>query len=228
MNVASPFRPVNEIFHPVPDRATRSSSGVDPIPAPLPSERLRSRRNDAIDWCRGRYWHWRALLLVALALGAFRALRDDDYVGLFAGITFGVHELGHLVFAPFGLWMSVAGGSVAQLLLPIAAGALMFHYRDYFGAAITGVWLSASLSNMAVYVADARARELTLVGFGEDPLHDWAYLLSSAGLLQSDLVVARLVRLVAFIVLILSAAAGAWLCLNMARSRPALETVSSA
>ena len=186
-----------------------------------------SRREDAVGWCQGRYWQWRAALLVILSLGALRSLRDDDYSGLFAGITFGVHELGHLVFAPFGLWMSVAGGSIAQLALPIAAGALMVRHRDYFGAAVTGIWLSASLSNMAVYVADARARELTLLGFGEDPLHDWAYLLSSVGLLQADTTVARLVRLVAFVVLVLSAAAGAWLCLTMARSRRPLEVASA-
>lgn len=200
---------------------------MDETPAQHGADAPASRRQDAVAWCRGRYWHWRAALLVALALGALRALRDDDYVGLFAGITFGVHELGHLVFAPFGLWMSVAGGSLAQLLLPIAAGTLMLHYRDYFGAAVTGVWLSASLSNMAVYVADARARNLTLVGFGEDPLHDWAYLLSSVGLLQADLAAARLVRLVAFVVLVVSVAVGAWLCRTMARSRPALEPASA-
>jgi hypothetical protein len=124
--------------------------------------------------------------------------------------------------------MSVAGGSLAQILLPIAAGALMLRHRDYFGATITGLWLSASLSNMAVYVADARARELTLLGFGEDPLHDWAYLLSSVGLLHADTTVARLVRLVAFVVLALATVAGGWLCLTMARSRPALEAAPNA
>lgn len=193
-----------------------SAARCEPTPAPSSA----NLRDDASDWCRGRFWHWRALLLAALAIGALRALRDDDHAGLFAGITFGVHELGHVVFAPFGMWIGVAGGSLAQLLLPIAAGALMLRHRDYFGATITGIWLSASLSNMAVYVADARARELTLLGFGEDPLHDWTYLLSSVGLLQADLAIARLVRLVAFAVLVASAAAGGWLCLTMAR-RPA-------
>lgn len=227
MNVVRPCPPVNENLAAVPDGTARSSSSMDQPPAQPGANAPATRRQDAVDWCRGRYWHWRGALLVLLGLGALRALRDDDYAGLFAGITFGVHELGHLVFAPFGLWMSVAGGSLAQLLLPIAAGALMLHYRDYFGAAVTGVWLSASLSNMAVYVADARARELTLLGFGEDPLHDWAYLLSSMGLLQADLAVARFVRLVAFVVLVLSVGVGAWLCLTMARSRPALEAASA-
>ena len=200
---------------------------MDPTQPPAAPDEPVSRRQDVVAWCQGRHWKWRALLLVALAWGALRALGEDDYSGLFAGIIFGVHELGHLVFAPFGMWMSVAGGSLAQLLLPVAAGALMLRHRDYFGATITGVWLSASLSNMAVYVADARARELTLLGFGEDPLHDWAYLLSSVGLLQADTTVARLVRLLAFIVLVISSAAGAWLCLTMARARLALEPAAT-
>ena len=201
---------------------------MDPGHPPDAGTRPATLRADAIEWCRGRFWHWRAVLLGVLAVGALRALRDDDYAGLFAGITFGVHELGHLVFAPFGLWMSVAGGSIAQLLLPIAAGALMVHHRDYFGGAITGVWLSASLSNMAIYMADARARQLTLVGFGEDPLHDWAYLLSSVGLLQADTALARLTRMIAFAVLLASVAIGGWLCLTMARQPRQPEPLVSA
>ena len=63
-------------------------------------------------------------------------MRDGQRAGDLIGDVLSL-QLGHLVFAPFGLWMSVAGGSIAQILLPIAAGALMFHYRDYFGAAIT-------------------------------------------------------------------------------------------
>ena len=201
---------------------------MDEIHSAGPPDQPVPHREDAAAWCQGRHWQWRALLLVMLAWGALRTLREDDYTGLFAGITFGVHELGHLVFAPFGLWMSVAGGSIAQLLLPVAAAALMLRHRDYFGAAVTGVWLSASLSNMAVYVADARARELTLVGFGEDPLHDWAYLLSSVGLLQADTTVARLVRLAACVILVASTVVGGWLCLTMYRSRPALEPAPTA
>ncbi len=141
-------------------------------------------RNQALLWARGRSWAWRALIVLYVAYAGFRHLADPDYRSIFSGITFGVHELGHLVFAFFGSFLAVAGGTIAQLALPIAAGALLWSHRDYFGVAVAGGWLSMSLAEMAVYMADAREQSLTLLGFGPDPEHDWHYLLSAMGLLE--------------------------------------------
>lgn len=53
-----------------------------------------------------------------------KPLREQGDWTLFSGIIFGAHELGHLFWMPFGEWMSVAGGSLTQLLLPIGAAAV--------------------------------------------------------------------------------------------------------
>lgn len=174
-------------------------------------------RDDAFHWARGRWWLCRAPVLLYVAYAGFRHAADPEFRSIFSGITFGVHELGHLVFGFFGSFLSVAGGSLAQLLLPVAAGVLLLSHRDYFGVTVTGAWLSMSLAEMAVYMADAREQALVLLGFTPDPEHDWHYLLSAVGLLEHDRALADLARLLALIVLAISLAVGTWLCVVMAQ-----------
>jgi hypothetical protein len=182
--------------------------------------------SDAAEWARGRWWQWRAPLLVLLTWDGHRHWKDPDAGGLFGGITFGVHELGHLVFAAFGEFMAVLGGSLNQLLIPIAAGLLLYHHRDYFGVTAAGAWLASSLLDLARYVGDARSFELDLVGFGEDSVHDWAWLLGRLGLLPYDIPLAQGLRGAAGLLLTASLLFGAWLCVRMrAASRAAAGAV---
>jgi hypothetical protein len=167
-------------------------------------------------------WWPRALLLAYLAYAGYRHLTDTEYTSIFSGITLAIHELGHVLFGFFGEWLAVAGGSITQLAAPLAVAVILFRQRDYFGVAVGGAWLSMSLSNLAVYVADARAEELPLVSLGGgDVIHDWNYLLGSVHLLPHDAQIAGMVRFVAFVLLVASIGLGAWLCAVMARRRPA-------
>jgi hypothetical protein len=170
----------------------------------------------AREWCAGRWWQWRAPVLLVLAWDGARHLQDPAAGGLFAGITFGVHELGHLLFAFFGEFMTVAGGSITQLLLPVATGFLLLHHRDYFGIVAAGAWLASSAFDLARYIADSRVFELDLVGFGEGAGHDWAWLLGRLHLLPYDVRIAGVVRAGGELVLLVSLVFGAWLCLLMA------------
>jgi hypothetical protein len=180
---------------------------------------LRGFFDAAAGWARGRWWQWRVPLLLYLAWDGHRHFVDPEAGGLFAGITFGAHEFGHLLFAFLGEFMGVAGGSLNQLLIPIGAGLLFYHHRDFFGIAGAGAWLSSSLLDLARYIGDARAFELDLVGFGEDAVHDWAWLLGRIGALQYDTRLASLTRGCAVVVLLLSLGYGAWLCWQMAQPR---------
>lgn len=139
------------------------------------------------------WWRLVALLFVAAqARGPFGEIGR----GLFGGITFGAHEFGHLFFALFGNeFMTIAGGSLMQLLVPVGAGALMWRTRDGVGIAIAGLWLAAALGDLSWYVGDARALELPLVSLGgEGNNHDWNYLLRTFDLLRSDLAIADQLR----------------------------------
>jgi hypothetical protein len=157
-----------------------------------------------------------------LAYLGSRHLSDPEYGSIFSGITLGVHELGHLLFAPLGHWLGVAGGIIAQVAAPLAVAYGFLRQRDYYAIAVAGAWEGMSLANLATYVADARAQELPLVSpVSGDPEHDWHYLLSSVGMLRHDTLLAGCVRLAACAALVGSVAFGVWLCVKMARSRPA-------
>lgn len=170
---------------------------------------------EAADWCWGRWWQWRAALLLLLAWDGVRHLADPDVGGLFAGITFGVHELGHLLFAFLGEFMAVLGGSLNQILVPVAAGALLYRHRDYFGIAGAGAWLASSLIDLARYIGDARSFDLDLLSFGEGGQHDWAWLLGRLGLLPYDVRIAAVTRGAGVVILAGSISFGVWLCIKM-------------
>lgn len=101
------------------------------------------------------------------------------------------HEAGHVVFRPFGQFITILGGSLGQLLMPLAVlAALLFRNRDPFGASIGLWWLAQSLMDLAPYIGDARAMRLVLLGGGtgrdRPGMHDWHNILSSLGWLEAD------------------------------------------
>jgi hypothetical protein len=107
-----------------------------------------------------------------------------------------VHEAGHVVFAPLGEFMGIAGGSLLQLVVPVAFALYFLRSGQVYAAFIAVFWIAQSLHNVAVYIGDARAQLLPLVG-GEYVIHDWAYMLSRLRLLQEDRAIADLVKAVA-------------------------------
>ena len=157
------------------------------------------------------------MLLAVLAWAGIRQFQDPEFYHLYSGLTLGVHELGHLLFIPFGEVATVAGGSITQVAAPVIAGWLLSRQPDYFGVTVAGTWLASSLVNLSIYVADARALELPLVSIGDEPEHDWNYLLDHFNVLQYDLRIAAWIRLAAGVILAASLAAGAWLCWQMHR-----------
>lgn len=174
--------------------------------------------SDAREWARGRSWIPRALLLAYLVYADIRFLRDPLSSTMFSGITLAIHEGGHLLFAFLGHWISALMGSGTQVLVPVIVVLLFYRQEDYFGMAVGGFWLSFALFELANYVADARAMELPLVGFSDDPEHDWHYLLSSMHLLNFDTTFAFLTRVAATVIGAGSFAFAVWLLVTMARS----------
>ena len=101
------------------------------------------------------------------------------------------HEAGHIIFSPFGKFISTLGGSLSQLLMPlIVAGAFLLKNRDPFGASVGLWWLSQNLMDLAPYINDARSLTLPLLGgvTGQDvaDYHDWEYILRQLHLLNYD------------------------------------------
>lgn len=135
----------------------------------------------------------RLALLAFLAVHGFVIMRDPDYFGLLDNVDLAIHETGHLVFAPFGEWMTAFGGTLFQLVVPLTFVGYFLRRGEWFGGSVCLWWVAQNCWNIARYIADARAQELPLVGGGE---HDWFYLLSASRALESDLAIARTVRVV--------------------------------
>lgn len=126
------------------------------------------------------------------------------------------HEAGHMLFIPFGRTMSILGGSLFQVLLPLLLlFAFLFHNRDGFAASICLWWSGQSLMDVAPYIADARALRLPLLGGGtgaDTPgRHDWANLLRPRGWLQYDIKIATWADAIGSGIILLALAWGAYM-----------------
>ena len=188
-------------------------------PSPTSHPGLEDFLSDAEDWAQGKMWIPRAILLAYLVYADIRFLRDPLSSTMFSGITLAFHEMGHVIFNFAGHFIGSLMGSGMQVLVPIIVIILFLRQPDYFGVAVGGFWLSFSLFELANYVADARAMDLPLVGFTDDPEHDWHYLLSTTHLLQLDTTFGFLIRVAATLSGVASLALAIWLLMIMARTK---------
>jgi hypothetical protein len=105
-------------------------------------------------------------------------------------VNLAFHEAGHVLLAPFGHFVSVLGGSLFQVLVPVACWvAFSTTNPDVWGRLFALWWGGQNLCDVALYVNDARALQLVLLGGrtgAEVQGHDWEYLLGRLGLLAQD------------------------------------------
>jgi hypothetical protein len=89
------------------------------------------------------------------------------------------HEFGHVFFRPFGEFMTILGGSLFQVALPLVLMlAFVFYRHDTFAGSVMLWWCGQNFVDVAPYIADAEARSLPLIlGMGEEA-HDWGNLLT--------------------------------------------------
>ena len=113
-------------------------------------------------------------------------------LGILDGANLIFHEAGHVLFLVFGEFLQVLGGSLTQVLIPAACAAYFALRRQPAACAAALFWAGESLTNVAIYVADARRLALPLLG-GDGGIHDWNYLLGRLGLLNQADLVGRLV-----------------------------------
>ncbi|HSD52035.1 MAG TPA: hypothetical protein VLG48_11570 [Candidatus Methylomirabilis sp.] len=110
------------------------------------------------------------------------------------------HEAGHVFFGLLGEFLGILGGSLMQIFIPAGIVAYFVWHRQQYSAAVTLFWVAQSLFNVSVYIKDARAQVLPLLG-GEDTLHDWNYILGRLNLLQWDQALGNVVYIVGLVTL---------------------------
>lgn len=161
---------------------------------------FRSLQEEAYLWASRKNGWIRLPLLFWGIYVMWRILTVQNSFTPFDWLNLGIHELGHLIFMPFGEFIGVLGGSFAQIAVPIASVFMFIKQKDYFGASFCFCWLAESLLNLSFYIADANTMGLLLFapfGGGGEVIHDWNYILSYFELLHRDKAYGSFTRLIA-------------------------------
>lgn len=149
-------------------------------------------------------WGWR---LYAMDVGA------ADIMGSFMHlIVLPIHEAGHVLFIPFGRFMSVLGGSLLQILLPlILMASFVFGFggsrRDNFAAALMLWWAAVSMIDLAPYIWDAFDPKMMLLGGktgAESDGHDWQNILGDLGLIKRAHLIAGIAHKFGLVVMLVA------------------------
>lgn len=112
------------------------------------------------------------------------------------GMNIWVHEAGHFLFAFFGSrFLTIAGGTIMQLLMPALFVAYFYLSGQRFSAALTTFWLGENFFNISIYMTDAVVLELPLLGGGGSESHDWLNMFSMLGILDRTETIAAATRL---------------------------------
>lgn len=137
----------------------------------------------------------RTLLLLALVRWSWLFIAwpmraDVIYASFLHLINLPFHEAGHILFAPFGEFMTVLGGSLNQVLVPLVCTiAFLTSSFNPFAAAVTTWWAGENLMDVAPYINDARSLDLALIGGhtgAEVTGHDWERILQMTNALYLD------------------------------------------
>ena len=199
---------------PAPDR-TRPAALLH-VPARVDSVRFYGRCA-AYLFCF--VWGWR---LYAMDIGD--AEINASFMHL---IVLPIHEAGHVLFMPFGRVMTILGGSLMQVLLPLVLMAsFVFGFggsrRDNFAASLMLWWAAMAMVDLAPYVWDALDPKMMLLGGktgAESDGHDWQNLLGDLGLIRRAHLIAGIVHKLGLIVMLLACAWGAVLLYIQYRHR---------
>ncbi len=144
--------------------------------------------------------HWISSI-VFLPICLYFVLTHGQYT-LMDSVDLIIHEAGHFFFGFFGTFIHFAGGTLMQILLP---SILVYHFyaHDYLlGTQVSLFWLGHNLLNISVYAADARARQLPLLG-GDNVQHDWWTMLSMLNMLEYDQLIGGFFFVLAILVFVL-------------------------
>lgn len=148
------------------------------------------------------------VLVIALLLGG-----DPGWTPILDSANLAFHEAGHIFYGVFGDTAALYGGVIGQLTFPIVAMVAFLFRREAHAVAVGAIWTAQNLFNIARYMADARARELPLVGGHE---HDFEHIFTRWGVLHRDVAIAEAVRALGWIGM---ATALAWLIWRHRQSR---------
>ena len=141
--------------------------------------------------------------VVAAAYFLWAAAHPDSW-RLIDGVNLVIHEAGHIIFSPFGEFLTIAGGSVFQVVVPVVFAGYFYFNRKPYSCALVMFWAGESLLNVSVYAADSVAMQLPLLG-GDNSIHDWNFMLDRLGLLGQTSSIAFVIRAIGTVFIVTAA-----------------------
>ena len=165
---------------------------------------------------------FRGLVLLGMMYLSFKLMTSSiasNYAGeiFLHAINLPFHEAGHVVFRPFGSFMTSLGGTLGQFIIPsICFYAFLIKHTNPFAAAVCFWWIGENFIDIAPYINDARAGDLPLIGgnFGHSSpygFHDWEYLLTETGLIKQDQMIASTTFFIGSVLMVLALVWAAYL-----------------
>jgi hypothetical protein len=160
------------------------------------------------------------LLLLVWGVRIMTSSISSNYVGesFLHLINLPFHEAGHVIFAPFGRFLQVLGGTLGQWLVPFIVLCAFVVKGNPFGAVVGLWWLGESFLDIAPYMDDARAGQLMLLGgvtgSEVEDYHDWEVILTKLGWMQYDHLIARISFGIGVALMLLSFAWGGYILLR--------------
>ena len=149
----------------------------------------------------GAMRQFRVGLTIALAVYGVALLAAPVAWSIIDNINLPVHETGHLLFAPLGGTFQLLGGTLLQLLLPLAFAAYFTAHHDEHAASIGIWWVGQNFMNISSNMADAQPMSLSLVSGGD---RDWNILFAEWGVASHATQYAQLAHGFGFLVMLVA------------------------
>ncbi len=156
------------------------------------------------------------LIGFAIAAGLFFVLvlvSEPGFVFIVDHANLLFHEAGHPIIGLFSSRLETYGGTIGQLVFPVALAVSFWRKGQSLSFAGALIWFFENWLNIARYLADARSQLLPLVGGGD---HDWHRILSRWHLLDYDVVMATVLQTLGWLGML---AACGWVCWRAWRDR---------
>jgi len=175
------------------------------------------------------YFGGRVLLFIILIIYGLKFMltpieNTTIYSGFWHLINLPFHEAGHIIFRPFGRFMTSLGGSLGQLLMPLVClGAFLIVTKDAYAGSVALWWFGENFIDLAPYINDARALVLPLLGGNTGQtspygFHDWEFILKESGLLRYDHTLAQISHKTGIVLLLLAYLWGGYILLKQFRN----------
>jgi len=147
-----------------------------------------------------------------VAVYGFMGARNPGLDGPFIWLHYpdlAIHETGHLLFMPFGHFLMVLGGSLAQIAFPAVFTGYFYYTQQFFSSALTLFWTGQNFMDVAVYMADAPYRALPLTGPNPD-CHDWWQLFNMMNCMGQAELIAGITHWIGVLIYLASIVAGVY------------------